>query len=74
MGYGYLWWVALGDVHFTVPVGAGAYSARGNAGQFIVVIPKIDIVVVNMSDKNPDFDSSEMGQILKSILAAKSSA
>jgi CubicO group peptidase (beta-lactamase class C family) len=44
-GYGYLWWVfdnpALGDAY------RGAYAGLGAAGQHIIVIPALDLVVVH---------------------------
>ena len=42
-GYGYMWWVWDGE---DVPEALqGAYSARGAYGQYITVIPKLDLVV-----------------------------
>jgi CubicO group peptidase (beta-lactamase class C family) len=44
LGYGYLWWIleeAPGSLL------AGAYSARGAYGQYILVVPKIDMVVAH---------------------------
>ena len=44
-GYGYLWWVWDGP-HAT---GAfeGAYAARGAFGQYIIVMPKLDLVIAH---------------------------
>jgi hypothetical protein len=36
--YGYLWWVAPRNVQFRTEVGPGAFSARGNGGQYVMVI------------------------------------
>jgi CubicO group peptidase (beta-lactamase class C family) len=44
LGYGYLWWVPEGR---TAPEWAGAHLASGNYGQFILVLPAIDAVVVH---------------------------
>jgi CubicO group peptidase (beta-lactamase class C family) len=38
-GYGYLWWVYEGGEHL-------CYFANGYGGQFIVVVPELEIVVV----------------------------
>ena len=44
-GYGYMWWVWDGPA---VPEGfEGAYSGRGAYGQFITVIPALDMVVAH---------------------------
>jgi CubicO group peptidase (beta-lactamase class C family) len=42
-GYGYLWWVW--DDPFDKGAYQGAYSATGAYGQFITVLPKLDLVV-----------------------------
>ena len=42
-GYGYMWWVWDGDK--TPPGFEGAYLAQGNFGQFIAVLPKLNMVV-----------------------------
>jgi CubicO group peptidase (beta-lactamase class C family) len=50
-GYGYMWWVAKGGKQFRTDVGRGAFSARGNGGQYIIVAPKPRIVVVHLNDR-----------------------
>jgi len=44
-GYGYLWWVWDGPQ----ATGAfeGAYDAQGAFGQYIIVMPKLDLVVAH---------------------------
>ena len=42
-GYGYQWWVKEVD-------GCTSYRAWGRRGQFIVVVPKLDLVIVVTSD------------------------
>ncbi len=42
-GYGYLWWVW--DAPYEKNAYEGAYSATGAFGQFITVLPKLDLVV-----------------------------
>lgn len=44
-GYGYLWWVW--DAPFDNDVYEGAYTASGAFGQFITVIPKLDLVIAH---------------------------
>jgi CubicO group peptidase (beta-lactamase class C family) len=45
-GYGYQWWVS----------GKGYYSAVGHKGQFIHVVPELDLVAVFTSRNEVDFD------------------
>lgn len=42
-GYGYLWWIW--DEPFNKGAYEGAYSATGAYGQFITVLPKLDLVI-----------------------------
>jgi CubicO group peptidase (beta-lactamase class C family) len=50
-GYGYLWWTGSFDG------GHEAYVAKGWGGQFIVVIPELDLVTV-VTGGNYDVNSS----------------
>ncbi|MGH9346440.1 MAG: serine hydrolase domain-containing protein [Vicinamibacterales bacterium] len=47
-GYGYLWWVFDGD-RARGPY-EGAYTGMGAGGQFITVVPKLDLVVAHKTD------------------------
>jgi CubicO group peptidase (beta-lactamase class C family) len=44
-GYGYMWWVW--DDHRREGPFAGAYTARGALGQYITVLPALDLVVAH---------------------------
>jgi len=44
-GYGYLWWVW--DDHHTDGPFQGAYTADGTGGQYITVLPALDLVVAH---------------------------
>ena len=44
-GYGYLWWVW--DAPYNTGVYEGAYTASGAFGQFITVIPRLDLVIAH---------------------------
>ena len=44
-GYGYMWWLWQGE-HNTGPY-QGAYSARGAYGQYITVLPALDMVIAH---------------------------
>ena len=52
-GYEYLWWVDYGGVHFPEVSLPGIYSARGNGGHFIFIIPTLDMVIVHRTDNDP---------------------
>ena len=73
--YGYMWWVARGDIHFPqMSVPPGTYSARGAGGHYLVVVPSLDLVVVHRADTDvPDrqVDGFAFGALLETILAAR---
>ena len=73
--YGYMWWVARGDIHFPqMSVPEGTYSARGAGGHYVVVIPAMDLVVVHRADTDaPDrkVESLPFASLLEKILEAK---
>ncbi len=46
-GYGYMWWIE--PFGRRVPGAKGSYSACGNGGQYITVIPELDMVVAHKS-------------------------
>lgn len=51
-GYGYMWWVYDGS-HATGPY-RGAYTALGAYGQFITVLPVLDMVVAHKTAVPPE--------------------
>jgi CubicO group peptidase (beta-lactamase class C family) len=75
-GYGYLWWVEDRDDP-NDPL-YGAYSARGAFGQFIYVIPKMDMVVAHKvvrcqgSARDALVQWEEFEKLLNAIVAARS--
>lgn len=44
--YGYMWWLFRVDI----PGFRGAYTARGSMGQYITVLPELDMVVAHKTD------------------------
>jgi CubicO group peptidase (beta-lactamase class C family) len=77
-GYGYLWWVSPeGDSLLPgVDLGPGAFSAEGLGGQYLIVSPKHEMVVVSFSiegnaEKKPTFGALKLGIFLSQILGAK---
>lgn len=52
-GFGYLWWTCVnGNLFHGLPLPEGSYASYGMGGQFLLVIPARDLVVVHMG--NPD--------------------
>lgn len=70
-GYGYMWWIWDGPE----AVGAyeGAYSARGAYGQYITVLPKLDMVIAHKTkaEYRRRTGWSEYKKLLDIIVAAK---
>lgn len=48
--YGYMWWLFAPQSPLYKPEYKGAYTARGYMGQFITVIPELDMVVAFKTD------------------------
>ena len=64
MYYGYQWWV--------MPW-AGYYSAIGGGGQYIIVLPELDMVVVFTSDLTPDEQYTPLLLLLFYVIPAAKS-
>ena len=64
-GYGYMWWVWDGEE--TPRLLKGAYSGMGAFGQYITVIPALDMVVAHKTAVPPFNRSVSTGQYLKLI-------
>jgi CubicO group peptidase (beta-lactamase class C family) len=67
-GYGYLWWTFLNNGH---PL----YAAIGSEGQFVIVDPHLDLVVVIASDvdgetANPVTNPELSDEVLKVVIPA----
>lgn len=74
IGYGYAWWVTENAKHFRNHIKGQAFSARGNGGQFIVVLPERSLVIVHTNDSQKTktkIGSKQFGELLKLILQAK---
>lgn len=74
-GYGYMWWVW--DDHRRDGPFTGAYSARGAIGQYITVLPALDVVVAHktvpsasQSERQRNVSGMEYQAILMHVVAA----
>jgi len=52
LGYGYLWWIPATR---TGPQWAGSFMASGQFGQYILVLPAIDVVIVHRRAVTDEF-------------------
>ena len=70
-GYGYLWWVW--DKPYNTGYYEGAYSATGAFGQFITVIPKLDLVIAHKTKYEYERQTSTdlYLQIINKLVSAK---
>ena len=73
IGYGYLWWVSTGRWHLGARVRGKAYSARGNWGQKIIVLPDHQVVVAVSSSRKrgyPNAAGRKFKRVFSSIVRA----
>jgi CubicO group peptidase (beta-lactamase class C family) len=79
-GYGYMWWVW--DAPNSSGPFVGAYTARGAGGQFITVLPQLDLVVAHKTDteqpsphgppgRRRSVSAAEYDSILRMLIAAR---
>jgi CubicO group peptidase (beta-lactamase class C family) len=77
-GYGYLWWVW--DAPNSPGPFKGAYTGIGAGGQFITVLPELDMVVAHKTDTSDPVPNSkrsravsrpEYDAILRMLMAAR---
>jgi CubicO group peptidase (beta-lactamase class C family) len=79
-GYGYMWWVW--DAPNSPGPFTGAYSAKGAGGQFITVLPKLDLVIAHKVDmdlppaqgqprRRRIVNAADYDSILRVLLAAR---
>jgi CubicO group peptidase (beta-lactamase class C family) len=69
-GYGYMWWTSLPGRGFAaLDLPAGGFSAIGAGGQFIIVDPADDLVVVHQTRKTT-VGVHQMGHLIWLILNA----
>ncbi len=76
-GYGYMWWAAKDNNRFPhfpiVSLPEGTYSARGAYGQYILVIPDFDMVIVhrvNSFERGNYVYPAQFGMLVRKIIEA----
>jgi len=73
-GYGYLWWVGEDGKQFGTQFNGKTFSARWSRGQFMVVNPADDLIIVHRVDtdeKGTRVKSREFEGLLAAIMAAR---
>lgn len=71
-GYGYLWWPFDGD--WNSGAYEGAYSGIGAVGQYITVIPKLDLVIAHKTEPragSPGVQHPQFWALVDKIVAAR---
>ena len=61
-GYGYMWWVWDGP--FATGPYQGAYTARGSYGQYITILPALDMVVAHKTWRTGNVSQIEYNRLL----------
>jgi CubicO group peptidase (beta-lactamase class C family) len=75
LGYGYLWWIFDGPT--AAGPYAGAYTGIGAGGQFITVLPKLDLVVAHKTDfrgGKPTVSREQYLELLDKIVKARTTS
>jgi len=70
-GYGYLWWTGPADRGVpAIGLPAGGFWAWGDLGQYALVVPSDDLILVNLSRSAPGPSTRQIGHLLWLILSA----
>lgn len=75
-GYGYMWWVTTNDDQFPeMGIKNGTYTASGNGGQRLTVLPHLGAVVVHLMNtyriNGPRIGTTQYDPLLKQIIEAR---
>ncbi len=74
-GYGYLWWTgdSASGARPEIAFPSGSFWAEGHLGQYAVVVPSLDLVVVNRVDGDETkrtVDKREMAHLVRMVVEA----
>jgi CubicO group peptidase (beta-lactamase class C family) len=74
-GYGYMWWIQTNAAaHPELRIPDGTFTASGNGGQRLTVIPQIETIIVNLmntDEPGPRIGSNQWDKLLATVLAAR---
>lgn len=73
-GYGYLWWTAdsASGTPQKIPFPKGSFWAEGHLGQYAVVVPLLDLIVVNRLDgemTKRKIDKRQISRLVQMVVA-----
>jgi CubicO group peptidase (beta-lactamase class C family) len=74
-GYGYLWWTgdSLSGAPQEIVFPKGSFWAEGSLGQYAVVVPSLDLIIVNRVDEKMTkrvVHKRQMAQMVRMVVAA----
>jgi len=74
-GYGYLWWTgdSASGAQERIPFPKGSFWAEGHLGQYAVVVPSLDLIIVNRVDEDMTkrtVSKRQMSQMVRMVVAA----
>jgi CubicO group peptidase (beta-lactamase class C family) len=74
-GYGYLWWTgdSASGTPQKIPFPKGSFWAEGHLGQYAVVVPSLDLIIVNRLDGDMtkrEIHKRQMSRFVQMVVAA----
>lgn len=70
-GYGYLWWTFIEEhPSYDPAIYGGGYTATGSGGQYITVLPALNMVIAH-KDKSESFSKSNYYKVIAQIAACR---
>jgi CubicO group peptidase (beta-lactamase class C family) len=70
--YGYMWWISQNGRPFpNLKVDGAAYSANGNKGHYILIVPSIRMVFVGRPDLPKERSGADFGKLVQMVLDAR---